>query len=93
MGNAPIYKPYEGFVVLLQRNLRQLFIRTQIAIPTGRKHRYLQRKERYEESLKLLYLFVAITALYKPNRQLHNTNKTLSRILSNVSNYDLNFII
>ena len=44
MGNAPIYKPYEGFVVLLQRNLRQLFIRTQIAIPTWCKHRYLQER-------------------------------------------------
>ena len=49
--------------------------KTQIAIPPERKHRHLQRKERYEKSLKLLYLFVAITALYKPNRQLHNTKK------------------
>jgi len=29
--------------------------------------------------------------MYKPNRQLHNTNKTQSWILSNFSNYILNF--
>ena len=59
MGNAPIYKPYEDFVILLQRNLRQLFIRTQIAIPTRRKHRYLQERRDYEESLKYLLLINA----------------------------------
>ena len=70
MGNAPIYKPYEGFVVLLQRNLRQLFIRTQIAIPTGRKHRYLQRKERYEESLE--YIRFTVNGSEAPSEPLQN---------------------
>ena len=31
-----------------------LHLRTQIAVPTGRKHCYLQRKEIYEESLKYI---------------------------------------
>ena len=46
-------------VSYLWKTARQLFIRTQIAIPTERKHRYLQRKERYEESLKYLLLINA----------------------------------
>ena len=33
-----------------------LHLRTQIAVPTGRKHRYLQERRDYEESLKCIII-------------------------------------